>query len=310
MTNYANQGPDASVGYVDSMGLLDDPERLRARGEADGYLFFRGALPAEPLLDLRREMLEVIDRHGLLRGDAELMEGRADIEKVAAEEPYAGCTEGVFLDIQRMESFHRMAHHPALLRIFEALFGTAVLPHPRNIARVLLPGPAAHATPAHQDFIHIQGAVATWTAWFPLGDCPRELGGLSVLERSHKKGVLAVSEAGGAGGLETVLCPGEDRWIEDDFAVGDVLTFPSTTVHKGLPNQLGDRIRLSCDFRYQSVEDEIEQASLLPHRQALTWEEIYAGWERKDLCYYWEKHSMAMSPWDEEVRWQKARICD
>ena len=32
---------------VDSTALLEDPEALAARGNEDGYLFFRGLLPPE-----------------------------------------------------------------------------------------------------------------------------------------------------------------------------------------------------------------------------------------------------------------------
>ena len=302
---------------VESTDLLGDPAALRARGEADGYLFFRGRLPEEPLLALRREILHIIEDHGLLAGGADPEAGPpddavADLGALADTPLVGGCTDPIYRDVQRLESFHRLAHHPDLLAIYEALFDGPVVPHPRNIARVLLPGPQARATPPHQDFIHVQGATQTWTAWFPLGDCPRDLGGLSVLRASHRKGVLAVGPAEGAGGLVTQLCRGEDDWLEIDYAAGDVLTFPSTTVHKGLPNQRPDRIRLSCDFRYQSADEPIEEKSLLPHREVLTWEEVYAGWGEgaDDLKYYWRDREMALSPWDESIRWQKERICD
>lgn len=302
--------PDELVPLIDSTDLLTDADVLRRRGEADGYLFFRSRIPAEPLLSLRREMLMVLDRHGLLRSDTALDEARADLDEVAKAKLVGGCTDAAYADIQRLELFHRIAHHPSLLEIYAALFDGPVLPHPRNIARVLLPGPKARATPPHQDFIHIQGATQTWTAWFPLGDCPRQLGGLAVLRESHKKGVLAVGSAEGAGGLETMLCRDEDTWLGADYRVGDVLTFPSTTVHRGLPNQMGDRIRLSCDFRYQSALDDIEEKSLRPHRDVLTWDEIYASWESDELKYYWESSPLKMSDWDESVRWQNERICD
>ena len=300
---------------VDSTDLLADPAALRERGSADGYLFFRGRLPAGPLLDLRREILGIVADHGLLApgchpADAGPGGARADLDALADVELVGGCTDAVYRDVQALESFHRLAHHRGLLEIYAALFDGPVLPHPRNIARVLLPGPRARPTPPHQDFVHVQGAVQTWTAWFPLGDCPRDLGGLSVLRASHRKGVLAVGGAEGAGGLETRLCRGEDEWLETDYRAGDVLTFPSTTVHKGLPNQHPDRIRLSCDFRYQDASDAIEEKSLLPHRDIASWEEIYAGWRGDDLKYYWRGRELAMSPWDESVRWQKERICD
>ncbi|MEM8783329.1 MAG: phytanoyl-CoA dioxygenase family protein [Planctomycetota bacterium] len=298
------------LAYEDATPLLDDPQALREFGEREGYLFFKSRIPADALREVRKDILDVIGKHDLLKPGVDPDEARIDLDKVAQSEPFAGCTEGVFNDVQRLESFHRIAHHPAVLAIYERLFDGPVLPHPRNIARVLFPGPHANATPPHQDYIHIQGTQQTWTAWFPLGDCPRNLGGLSVLRRSHKEGVVAVGEAPGAGGLEAKLCPSETEWFVGDFEIGDVLTFPSTTIHKGMTNQFEDRIRLSCDFRYQSADNEIEEQSLHPHRQTLTWDEIYAGWKSKDLCYYWQKYDIPRSAWDESIRWQKERICN
>jgi len=294
--------------YVDSTELLSDPAGLRARAEAEGYLFFKGLLPTEPLLEVRRQILEILDRHGFLDQQAELMEGKVNEEKVAQSVPFEGCTEEVYRDVQRLESFHRLSHHPELVKAYEALFNGAVLPHPRNIARVLFPGPQARATPPHQDYPHIQGTHQTWTAWFPLGDCPIELGGLSVLRGSHNNGILDVKEAEGAGGLECILRGTESAWMRTDFELGDVLTFLSTNVHQGLPNQLGGIARISCDFRYQPMNEPIEEKSLQPHCLLQEWDEIYKGWENTDLQYYWEKNQLEKAPWDDSIRGAKPSV--
>jgi len=294
--------------YVDSMELLSDPAGLRARAKAEGYLFFKGLLPAEPLLEVRRQILEILGRHGFLDRQAELMEGKMDMEKVAQSVPFEGCTEEVYKEVQRLESFHRLSHHPELLRIYEALFDAPVLPHPRNIARILFPGPQARATPPHQDFPHIQGSRQTWTAWFPLGDCPIELGGLSVLRGSHNNGILDVKESEGAGGLECILQDTESVWMRADFELGDVLTFLSTNVHQGLPNQRGNLARLSCDFRYQPMNEPVEEKSLLPHCFVMEWEEIYKGWKNRDLQYYWKDNQLEKTPWDESIRGSKPSV--
>ncbi|RKX47249.1 MAG: phytanoyl-CoA dioxygenase [Verrucomicrobia bacterium] len=294
--------------YENAMELLSDPTGLKAKAEADGYLFFKGLLPAEPLLELRRQILGILDDHGFLNQQEDLMDGKMNPEKVAQSEPFEGCTEEVYKEVQRLESFHRLAHHPELLRIYETLFDAPVLPHPRNIARVLFPGPQARATPPHQDFPHVQGSQQTWTAWFPLGDCPIELGGLSVLKGSHKGGILDVKESEGAGGLECILRDAQASWMETDFEAGDVLTFLSTNVHRGLPNRMGNLVRLSCDFRYQPLNEPIEEKSLKPHCLLLEWEEIYKDWENMDLQYYWEKRPLEKSPWDESIRGSKPSV--
>jgi hypothetical protein len=142
-----------------------------------------------------------------------------------------------------------------------------------------------------------------------VGDCPRELGNLSVIRGSHKDGLLSPKAAEGAGGLEVYLCKDEYEWVEDDFEAGDVLTFTSETVHKSLPPQWKDRIRMSCDYRYQPAHEDIEENSLKVHCGVLEWDEVYEGWENEDLKYYWRKHDLKFSPWNEDIRWQKDKIC-
>ena len=108
--------------------------------------------------------------------------------------------------------------------------------------------------------------------------------------------MLDVVRGRGAGGFESILCGKDYTWVQDDYGCGDIIVFPSHTVHKGLPNQLGDRIRTSCDIRYQPAEDEIDEQSLKPHMDLATWEELYKGWENDALKYYWKKTELRLSP--------------
>ena len=62
---------------LESNEILDDAEQLKARLDQDGYLFFRQLIESEPLLELRREMLDVMNRNGWLVAGSELMEGRS-----------------------------------------------------------------------------------------------------------------------------------------------------------------------------------------------------------------------------------------
>jgi ectoine hydroxylase-related dioxygenase (phytanoyl-CoA dioxygenase family) len=178
----------------------------------------------------------------------------------------------------------------------------------RHIARMVTPHTCMVPTPPHQDFPYIQGSTNTWTCWFPVGDCPRSLGGLTVLRGSHVHGYLPVQPAKGAGGFAVPLCPNETEWVEGDYEIGDVLTFPSHTVHKALRCQFKDRIRLSMDVRYQAADELVDNSSLNPHC-SLKWDEIYANWKSDDLKYYWRKMPLKMSPWDDGYLKAARRIC-
>lgn len=296
--------------FVDRSSLLQHPEQLREAAERDGYLFFRGLLPRDRVLGLRRQILTVLQSEGLLSPEHDLMDGVCDLEAVAAMplRVDVGVSEDIYKRIQKLEEFHAISHDPALKNAFGLLFGEESIPHPRCIGRIMTPHPASRVTPTHQDFLHIQGAVQTWSFWFPVGDCPKELGGLTMLEGSHKLGLLQVSLNEGAGGLESQLCNLNLEWAYDDYEAGDVIIFHSHTVHKAMPNLLGNRIRMSCDNRYQPTSEVIDAASLLPHGP-FTWEELYEDWNNDALKYYWKKHDFQLSEWDESIRWQKEKIC-
>jgi hypothetical protein len=309
-----NSEPRVVTGFQDSTSLLSNPEALRNRATEDGYLFFKGFLPKEPLLTLRRQILEILAAKGWLKEGTDMMDGIADIDAVAREKDpnsywkYVGVSEETYRKVQSLELFHAIPHHARFMSLFETLFGTPAFLHPRNVARVLVP-PIAMPTPAHQDFIYIQGTREVWSCWFPLGDCPLELGGLSVLRGSNHEGVLPVRAAEGAGARVAMLCKHDYEWVQGNYECGDVIIFESHTLHKGLPNQKKERIRLSCDIRYQPANQEIEKNSLEPHMNIAKWEDLYRGWKSDDFKYYWKSRELKFTPYDETLTALAEKIC-
>jgi hypothetical protein len=283
--------------FLVSNDALNDPQELRRRADRDGYLFFRGLIDPQPLLNVRRQILELCQKGGWLAEGKPLMEGIAkpDVKWVEPQPEFMK----VYYEIMKLEDFHALAHHPALLDLYRKLFGEEVLVHARNIARIIFPDNTKFTTPSHQDWVHIQGTQETYSAWIPLSDCPRELGGLAVLAGSHKSGLAEHREAYGAGGIgiDTERLP--YPWVASEFHLGDFVTFQSMTIHKGLHNITKDRIRLSVDFRYQGVSQPVVEGSIKPHYGTQTWEEIYAGWKSTEHQYYWTKYNLNLVPFDE-----------
>jgi hypothetical protein len=298
----------------DSTAFLGSGAALRARAAEDGYLFFRNLIPAEAILAVRADVLTVVNQHQWLQPGQDALGGVLQREAFATipeseMRTDIGVTHAMYDGVQKLESMHRLPHHPQLLAFFERLFDTQVLVHPRHIVRMITSHPAMVPTPMHQDYPLIQGTSRTWTAWMPLGDCPRTMGGLTVLRASQHLGYVPVEMAQGAGGLAVQLCPTDPPdWAEIDFQTGDVLAFPCFTVHCALPSAVKDQIRLSLDVRYQPVDEVIEARSLKPHCP-LTWEEIYAGWQRDDLKYYWQNVPLTLQEWDDSLVQPKRRIC-
>jgi len=308
-----NRKPITSDLY-DATPLLGKPEALRAQASSDGYLFLRGYLSRDEVLQLRKEILEIIAEDGLLDPAFPQLEGitspeqvhRYTVEEIAWNG--VGVPAHLYYEVQKLESFHALAHHPKMTALFKMLFDEKPFVHPRNIGRIMLPHQSQKVTPSHQDYLHIQGAENTWTCWIPIGDLPKALGGLAVLKGSHEAGLLGVTHAPGAGGLESILCGLDYEWQSADYAAGDILTFHSHTVHKSTANLLPNHIRLSCDYRYQPSSSPIEPNSLLPHGP-YSWEELYEGWENQSLQYYWRNTQLEHKLFDESIRWQKDKIC-
>jgi hypothetical protein len=74
--------------------------------------------------------------------------------------------------------------------------------------------------------------------------------------------------------------------------------FHSHTVHKALPNRTANGLRLSVDYRYQGISGAIVEDGLEPHYRRLAWEQIYQGWTRPELRYYWRKLPLKIVPRD------------
>jgi hypothetical protein len=291
---------------VDSTDLLDDAVALRERGHIDGYLFFRNLLPRRDVMRVRRDLLKTLNERSWLDPRTPLLDGVInddEINRVPESELRVdiGISEEGYVAVQKVASMHRLPHHPRLLSLFENLFGEPVFVHPRHIIRVSTSHRALRPTPPHQDFPLIQGSQNTWTVWGPLGDTPLSIGPLSVLRGSHRKGVIPLGQLGTGGfdmGLE--LCESETDWLSADFRAGDILTFPSLTIHRAMTATRRDLVRLSMDVRLQPASEPVDESSLTNHA-GVEWSEIYRDWDAGELQYYWEEGTPKLSPWDDSI---------
>ena len=292
-------GPDTGE-LVASNSLLGQPQALQERLRSDGYLFLRQVLDCELILSLRREILQIFQRHGWLIADSPLDAGLTDsVPALEGEDAYFA----VYDDIQRLESFHAFSHCDELAGLMQQAVGPTAFPHPLGIARLGFPNNEECTTPPHQDYPNNQGTEELYAAWAPLGDCPRTLGGLSILENSAELGLLPLAFSLGAGGRQARLPEeaGKLRWLSTDYRCGDVLLFGSLTVHRSLPNMSAGQFRLSVDYRYQEEGKALTPMVLEPHFGRLRWEQIYQGWNSTALQYYWRDRDFSEVDWDDRL---------
>jgi len=291
------QGVDALESFEDSSALMEDASELRARFERDGYVLLRGVVDRDVLLEARRAITGVLQRHGWLDASQDPMAAVPDGGPyVEGEATYLEAYD----DVQRLEAFHAVPHHPSVGRCMTALLGRTAFPHPLSIARLVFPGNDEWTTPPHQDYPNNQGTAELYACWMPLADCSVEEGTLSILRGSHGLGIVPLRASLGAGNRRADLDDRHDGlvWVGGDLRLGDALIFHSLTVHRALPNR-GGSLRLSVDYRFQREGEALTAGCLEPHFGRLSWDDVYTGWERDDLRYYWRDKRYVVEEWDD-----------
>lgn len=226
---------------TDSAAHATDPDTLRARLSVDGYLFFRGLLPAAE-----------VSAAGAAVHKALAAGGWADAEGRPAGAPRAlnareAVADPAYRRAAASPEFNRIPYLAPLRSLVRGLLGEQdAFSYPVKVLRAVYPedGQPPRGRYVHQDYI---GALVDdmFTSWIPLMPIPRRLGGLAVLPGSH----LAAPPPPRVLGLEHAEAEG---WAGADYAVGDVLLFHCLTSHAALPNH-GDRLRVSQDSRWQSA---------------------------------------------------------
>ena len=175
-----------------------------------------------------------------------------------------------------------------MMELYTRLLGGAVRHYDFTWLRTIPPG---KGTKPHEDIVFMgRGTQQVYTAWTPLGDISYELGGLLVLENSHR--VERIIQTYGQKDVDSYCRNHPDatdrstgtkwwngvlsnnpallrkrlglRWLTTEFRAGDLLTFGMFMAHASLDNH-GERLRLSSDSRYQLASEPIDERWIGDH---------------------------------------------
>jgi len=259
----------------DSTDVLNDVSALRQRMDEDGYLYLPGLLDRDKALAARRSVLQRLAEQGSLDPNVDLMAGVA--------QPGVEFTFRPDLAAQNPE-VESLLYSGEMMHFFDHFLGGEATHFDFTWLRAKMPG-ANTATQPHCDIVFMgRGTKQLYTAWTPLDDVSYELGGLMILEGSHRKqeafgdywqvDVDTYCEndkdskehlpwtwhnTGGAfddDALKVREAVG-GRWLSCEYSLGDVLIFSMYTLHAGLDNQT-NRVRISTDSRYQLAAEAID----------------------------------------------------
>lgn len=259
----------------DSSDAADDVSELRNRLETDGYLYMKGYLDRDEVLGARRSIVERLQESGALHPAYDLMD--------AAIKP--GADVGFKPEFaNNNETVQRVLYSGRLVEFYRKLYGEEIRHYDFTWLRAMPPG---KGTNPHCDLPYMgRGTHKHMTCWLPYGDISFELGGLMVLEGSHKRMDLLKNyafrdvdsycenkekekkraEEGGwtfTGTLShnppVVRNKFGGRWLTTEFEAGDFLTFGMFLVHASCDNRTENRLRISSDSRYQRASEPIDE---------------------------------------------------
>lgn len=209
-----------------------DPVRLRERALREGYVLLPRLLPRATVMALRRRAIATCREIGLLDRRNRWHGGRfGDGSDTGAY------TDARWLRLQQilfgLPEFTALQDHPALRAVVAHILEAAPVSGRGSVCRLAPPSLIQAPTGIHRDYQYLPGSTRLWTAWLPLGDCPRELGPLAVSPRSAQR------DSGT-----------DPPWACAAMRAGDVLLINALTLHRACPNFTRDRVRLSLDSRY------------------------------------------------------------
>jgi hypothetical protein len=248
---------------------------LQQRMVDDGYLYLRGFWEREEVQVVRDSLTSQLDRLGFLDPAAPRDEARFNGREI-------GRAMGNPLD-QGDTTLRNLIFGSRITRFFEEFLRGPVRHFDFIWFRTKGPG---LGSPIHCDLVYMgRGTHNLYTAWVPIGDVSLDLGGLIVLEGSHKQSQRlkpylsrdvddyctnradAADYATGTKWWDGTLSKNASalqkslggRWLTSpEFRMGDVVIFDMTLVHGSLDNQT-DRIRLSTDTRYQLASEPVDE---------------------------------------------------
>jgi phytanoyl-CoA hydroxylase len=203
---YVNDGPLDSnrISRLRVSRPDESLDELRARYDADGYIYLKHLLPRDFVLRARKRYFSMMEPTGLLKKDTDPVEGKFDLENNDPDK-YPGIGAGAaggngrpggqaaaqFVDLALQAHYEdwyaeEFCKASELKEFIAKLTGWG--PNTLGVKRSLLRNnvPGTKAIGVHYDQIFLRhGEPTSVTAWVPIGDITIDGGGLIYLENGN-----------------------------------------------------------------------------------------------------------------------------
>jgi hypothetical protein len=257
----------------DSSDQLFQPDELRLRMQQDGYLYLKNLLNSQEVWQARQEL------SAWLAAEGSLKVGSSPLDCIAKPELRMSFRPDLALQSPALK---KLLYSGRMMEFFEFFLGGDIQHYDYTWLRAVAPG---RGTYPHCDIVYMgRGTDQVYTVWTPLGNIPWELGGLMILENSHRlesiknsygrkdvdsycanrttAGLYASNQKWWDGALSknpvSLRRKYGGRWLSAEFKAGDVLIFGMFTIHGSLDNH-SPSIRLSSDSRYQRASEPVDE---------------------------------------------------
>jgi ectoine hydroxylase-related dioxygenase (phytanoyl-CoA dioxygenase family) len=263
------------LGWLEPTNPMQAREALLEQYRTQGYLWLKGILKRDEVLEFRRRFFSAFLDTGLLAAGSNPVDGMYSGQRAHNGTKLLG-------EIVQWASYEAFCLSPAVWQFYEKLLGGPVYLHKRKLIRYTTREDSC--TGAHYDLTYLRaGTDNVHTSWIPIGDIPVEMGGLVYLdgsdalgrrleaEFSAKNAALSPEERISAynknmttSGWLTKDLPAladklDSRWLMADYEAGDMVIHSAYMIHASTANTYPDgRMRLSTDIRYQLVNDKID----------------------------------------------------
>ncbi|WP_129665551.1 phytanoyl-CoA dioxygenase family protein [Phytoactinopolyspora endophytica] len=250
-----------------------DVAELLRRLNDDGYIYLPGFHDPDDVRSVRADVGGRFAAEGLL--DPDVLPDRL----VATD---ALGSPAVRADLARASgALADLLYRGRTAALHEGMFGEPVAHLDYTWLRVVPPGPG---TKPHGDGVFMnRGTQRLRTTWTPLSDAGFDVGGLIILEGSHR--LPEITDDYGRRDVDS-YCenkgekPGAwdgslshdpaalrerlgGRWLTADFRAGDIIVFGMFTVHGSLDNT-SEEVRMSTDSRYQPASEPADERWIGP----------------------------------------------